>query len=129
MNPFVFQTVPNIVSEFGVARRLGTFLREQKYNQRRAAVLTDRFLHESGVIRPALENLQANGIEAVVVDNVVADPPEEVVHAAVERLRDAGIELVIGVGGGSSLDVAKLTAVLLRSKQPLPEMYGIGKVT
>ena len=45
MNAFQFQTVPSIVSEFGLSRRLGPFLRENKYQQRRAAVVTDRFLH------------------------------------------------------------------------------------
>ena len=129
MNAFQFQTVPSIVSEFGLSRRLGAFLRENKYQQRRAAVLTDRFLHEGGVIRPALDSLREQGFELSVIDNVIADPPERIVHEAVDRLRDANIELVIGLGGGSSLDVAKLTAVLVRSKQPLSEMYGIGKVT
>jgi alcohol dehydrogenase len=129
MNAFQFQTVPSIVSEFGLSRRLGAFLRENKYQQHRAAVLTDRFLHEGGVISPALDSLREHGFELTVIDNVIADPPERIVHEAVDRLRDANIELVIGLGGGSSLDVAKLTAVLVRSKQPLSEMYGIGKVT
>jgi alcohol dehydrogenase len=129
MNAFQFQTVPSIVSEFGLSRRLGAFLRENKYQQRRAAIVTDRFLHEGGVIRPALDSLREQGFEPIVIDNVIADPPERIVHEAVDRLRDAGIELVIGLGGGSSLDVAKLTAVLVRSKQPLNDMYGIGKVT
>ena len=119
MNAFQFQTVPLIVSEFGLSRRLGAFLRENKYHQRRAAVVTDRFLHEGGVIRPALDSLREHGFEPVVIDNVIADPPERIVHEAVEHLREADIELVIGLGGGSSLDVAKLTAVLIRSRQPL----------
>lgn len=129
MNAFQFQTVPSIVSEFGLSRRLGAFLRENKYQQHRAAVLTDRFLYESGVIGPALDSLREYGFELIIIDNVIADPPERIVHEAVDRLRDANIELVIGLGGGSSLDVAKLTAILVRSKQPLSEMYGIGKVT
>jgi alcohol dehydrogenase len=61
--------------------------------------------------------------------DVVADPPEAVVEAAAGFARQQGSELVIGLGGGSSMDVAKLVAVLAGSAQPLAEMYGIGKVT
>jgi alcohol dehydrogenase len=59
---------------------------------------------------------------------VIADPPEAVVHAAAGFARQQGAELVIGLGGGSSMDVAKLVAVLAGSDQPLAEMYGINKV-
>ncbi|MDT8265894.1 iron-containing alcohol dehydrogenase, partial [Roseomonas sp. DSM 102946] len=47
----------------------------------------------------------------------------------VRQAREAGVEIVLGLGGGSSLDVAKLAAVLLVTEQELPQIYGIGKVT
>jgi alcohol dehydrogenase len=59
---------------------------------------------------------------------VVADPPEAVVLKAVEDARQAEVDLVIGLGGGSSMDVAKLIAVLAGSDQELKTMYGIGNV-
>jgi alcohol dehydrogenase len=60
---------------------------------------------------------------------VVADPPEAVVNNAVQFARRHDAELVIGLGGGSSMDVAKLVAVLANSQQALADIYGIGKVT
>jgi len=51
-----------------------------------------------------------------------------VVVAAAEQARKADIEIVGGLGGGSSMDVAKLLAILLGSDQPLTQMYGIGNV-
>jgi alcohol dehydrogenase len=60
--------------------------------------------------------------------DVVADPPEAVVLAAVEKARAVDADVVIGLGGGSSMDVAKLVAVLAPGSQPLKEAYGIGNV-
>jgi alcohol dehydrogenase class IV len=51
-----------------------------------------------------------------------------VVHACADEARGFGADIVIGLGGGSSLDVAKLCAILAAGSQPLAEMYGIGKV-
>ena len=64
-----------------------------------------------------------------MIDDVVADPPESVVLDAAERARQADAEVVLGLGGGSSMDVAKLLAVLLAGQQPLADMYGVGKVS
>ncbi|HEY0791466.1 MAG TPA: iron-containing alcohol dehydrogenase [Chthoniobacterales bacterium] len=128
MNPFRFQTVPTVIFEFGVARKLGPTLKDLGHEPGPAVVVTDRFLHKSGLLGPALESLATVGIEPTVIDDVVADPPESVVLQTVDRLRGGGIRLVIGLGGGSSMDVAKLVAVLLCNEQPLSEMYGIGNV-
>jgi alcohol dehydrogenase len=59
---------------------------------------------------------------------VVADPPEHIVNTAVDFARSNGVDLVIGFGGGSSMDVAKLVAVLAGSSQELGQIYGIGNV-
>jgi alcohol dehydrogenase len=63
-----------------------------------------------------------------VVDDVVADPPEDVVLDGAQRVRDSRAEIVLGLGGGSSMDVAKLIAVLNGCTQPLQQMYGVGNV-
>ncbi len=59
---------------------------------------------------------------------MVADPPEAVVIRAVEFARAHDTDLIIGLGGGSSMDVAKLIAVLAASDQQLADIYGIGNV-
>ena len=126
--PFRFQTVPTIVVQFGAARRLGALLRERYPTLARLCLVTDGFLHRSGLLAPALADLAQNGWNVTVLDNVVADPPEHVVLEAAAQARDAQAQIVIGLGGGSSMDVAKLLAVLLASGQPLSEMYGVNKV-
>lgn len=129
MNAFRFQTVPTVVVEFGAARRLGALLREQYPTGTRLCVVTDGFLHKSGLLSPALADLARHGWQVSVIDDVIADPPEHVVLEAAQRARAADAEIVLGLGGGSSMDVAKLLAVLLPGAQSLKEMYGIKKVT
>ncbi|MGB0844918.1 MAG: iron-containing alcohol dehydrogenase, partial [Alphaproteobacteria bacterium] len=59
----------------------------------------------------------------------VADPPESMVLTVVEAAKRAGVDGVVSVGGGSSMDTAKLVAVLAgNTDQPLGSMYGIGQV-
>src|SRR4051812_42011360 len=117
MNPFEFRTVPAVIVEYGGARRLGTMLRE-RFGQTRLCLVTDSFLHRSGLLQPALASLETAGWQVQVIDGVVADPPEDVVLAAAEQARAGGAELILGLGGGSSMDVAKLIAVLAGSEQP-----------
>ncbi|MBR7998212.1 iron-containing alcohol dehydrogenase [Burkholderia vietnamiensis] len=128
MNPFQFRTVATQIVEFGAARRLGALLRERFPSLVRLCVVTDAFLHRSGVLAPALESLAAHGWQVSVIDDVVADPPEHVVLEATARAVAADAEIVLGLGGGSSMDVAKLIAVLAPGRQALADMYGVDKV-
>lgn len=127
MTRFEFRTVPSIVVEAGITDRLGTVLRD-RFAQTRLCLVTDAYLHRSGLLSKALESLPTAGWEVQVIDHVVADPPEHVVLEATEQAREWGAEIVVGLGGGSSMDVAKLLAVLLGGDQPLTDMYGIGNV-
>ena len=128
MQPFDFRTVPYIQMEWSGATRLAERLLE-RFTERRILIVTDAGLVKAGLIEPIVVNLRANGFSITVFDAVVADPPESVLQACVDHARQQEIDLVLGLGGGSSLDVAKLAAVLLSiHPQPLAEMYGIGKV-
>ena len=128
MQAFSFYTVPHLVIERGSSSRLGDLLL-QRIKPSRACVVTDAFLHRSGLIAPALRNLAEAGFETLVIDGVQADPPDNVVEKVAQQTRDFGAQAVIGIGGGSSMDVAKLVAVLAApNAQPLSSMYGIGQV-
>ena len=123
----LFETVPSILQEWGCVRRLGQVMAVWT-DRRKVLIVTDAGLHEAGVLEPAKASLAAAGFSAAVFDEVVADPPEIVVSRCVEVARSAEVDVVIGLGGGSSMDIAKLAAVLAVSQQSLAEMYGIGNV-
>ena len=127
MGSFVFQTVPTILVQAGAAASLGELL-QKRFAPGRACVVTDKFLYTSGLLQPALDSLARTGWTVLVISDVQADPPDQVVLGIADRARSFGTEVVIGLGGGSSMDVAKLVAVLLAGVQPLEDMYGIDKV-
>ena len=129
MNPFAFSTVPHLVSAPGAAELLGQHVAARFPNARRAMLVTDPGFLKTGLVTTPAASLEQAGMKVQVYADVLADPPEAVVLRAVEFARSHDIDIVIGLGGGSSMDVAKLIAVLAGSGQPLAEAYGIGNVT
>jgi alcohol dehydrogenase class IV len=125
---FAFSTVPNIVSELGAAQKLGDHVARLFPDVRRALLVTDPGFLKTGLVEAPVASLQAAGIEVKIYSDVMADPPEAVVLEAVASARAHDTDIVIGLGGGSSMDVAKLIAVLGGSAQELPAIYGIGNV-
>ena len=128
MNDFSFSTVPHIVSAAGASRRLGDLLRDRFPGTRRALLVTDAGFLATGLAAAPMDSLENAGFHVKTYSDVIADPPEHVVLAAVEAARNHATDIVIGLGGGSSMDVAKLIAVLAGSNQALAEAYGIGNV-
>lgn len=128
MTAFAFHTVASIVSEPGAAARLGRLVAERFTGARRVLIVTDAGFLRTGLLEPARASLAAQGMTVHIFSQVVADPPEQIVHAAVEFARGNETDLVIGFGGGSSMDVAKLVAVLAGNDQALHQIYGIGNV-
>ncbi|WP_106496331.1 iron-containing alcohol dehydrogenase [Lentibacillus sp. Marseille-P4043] len=78
-------------------------------------LVTDPMLKELGVIDPLLEQLSNLNKKVEVVTDVVPEPPLEVGNKVVEKVRKSQADLVIGVGGGSALDLAKAAAVLAKN--------------
>ena len=122
MKPFTFNTTPSLRIGAGLARQIGEITRPLCGD--RVLLVTDPGMMATGLVQRATDGLRAAGVAVTLFDQVQADPPESIVLQAAERAR--GATGVIGFGGGSSLDVAKLAALLAASAQPLAQAYGIG---
>lgn len=129
MTNFMFSTVAHIISEIGASDRLGAICAQHFPQARHAMLITDAGFLGTGLVTAPQRSLADHGFTVQVYSNVVADPPEAVVMAAFDFAKAHHIDLVIGLGGGSSMDVAKLVAVLAGSDQPIAQIYGIGNVT
>ncbi|MEM9330041.1 MAG: iron-containing alcohol dehydrogenase [Pseudomonadota bacterium] len=126
MHAFQFQTTKSILSEVGSTSKIGEIMADM--GCKKIAFVTDKIILELGLAQAALDGLKSAGIGVHVIDEVVADPPESMILKAVEEAKSEGIDGVVSVGGGSSMDTAKLIAVLVGSDQPIEEMYGVGLV-
>ena len=115
MANFTFQTPRRVVVEAGGSHRLGELARPLAGKNGaavRALIVTDAFLASSGVLQEARQSLAEAGFELTEFTGVLPDPSEAVVLAAVSLATQADVDVVIGMGGGSSLDVAKIVACL-----------------
>ncbi len=123
MKNFTFNTAASLLCEAGSCARLGELCLQR--NLRRPLLVTDGGVVAAGLLAAVVEPLHAAGLTVEVFDRVVADPPEAVVLDAVEAARASGADAVIGFGGGSSMDCAKLVALLASGEQSIGELYGV----
>lgn len=123
MSGFIFNTTPSIVFEAGAATRLA---HHAKRLGPRLLFVTDPGLRRLGLCDPALAALEAAGIALTIFDRVEADPSLETLNATVAAGRAGDVTGVVGFGGGSSLDIAKLAALLLGSDEDLDGAWGVG---
>ncbi len=126
MNEFLFSTVSDLLVGPGTSGQLGDMA--SGMGIKRALVVTDPGIMQFGLLEDAKQNLISNHIEFTVYADVVADPPESVVIDAVKAAQEFGCDGVIGFGGGSSMDVAKLLAVLIKGEQVLQDIYGVDQI-
>ena len=108
----------------GAAAQVGDLV-SQWASRGAAFVVTDRLLVETGLVAPVLESLASSGWRVSVFSEIAGEPTVETADAAVEAARTFGADVVLGIGGGSALDVAKVVALLLANAGPVDDHIGI----
>lgn len=125
MSHFQFQTVSNIISGLGSIYELKHLLQQQPY--KKLLLVTDAGMIQQQLHLPIIEILETIQLDYVIYSSVQADPPEHIVLDAVQFAKNEKVDIVLGFGGGSSLDVAKVIAILAhpQQQQTLSDLYGI----
>ncbi len=128
MSHFQFQTVSNIISGLGSIYELKQLLQQQPY--KKLLLVTDAGMIQQQLHLPIIEILETIQLDYVIYSSVQADPPEHIVLDAVQFAKNEKADIVLGFGGGSSLDVAKIIAILAhpQQQQTLSDLYGINNV-
>ena len=126
MKPFIFSTTKSIISEIGVTARIAELC--HSLNITRPLIVTDKGIVDLGLIAPIANAFNNAQMQYWCFDKVVADPPEAIVIEAVDYAKQAKVDGVIGLGGGSSLDTAKLVALLSNSEESIADIYGVDNI-
>ncbi len=139
MRDFTFNTSKSIICEIGAVKRLADICRQQGIL--RPLIVTDPGIKQAGLLDKLcgyLDSAPLNSqsgsqpssqfnskINYSLFTAVVADPPEAVVQQALAVAQAEHADGVIGLGGGSSLDTAKLVALMAQSGETLQDIYGV----
>ncbi len=94
---------------------LGVALKElgkQVYNKKKAFIVTDSFLYQSGFTKKITDILDAEGITHSTFFNVAPDPTLACANEGVKQMRDFAPDVIIAIGGGSPMDAAKIMWVM-----------------
>jgi alcohol dehydrogenase len=124
---FDYQPRTRIVFGVGSVGRAGELVAE--LNARKVLVVTDSGLRKAGHVDELLSSLSRAKLEAIVFDQVRENPTTLDVERCLEIAKANPIDLIIGIGGGSSLDTAKGCNFLLTNGGRMQDYWGIGKAS
>lgn len=125
-NALRFDAPRAIVHGGGCRRQLPRLVRE--LGGTRVLLVTDPGVVRLGVADEIAGLLTADGLEVAVFDCVQPDPTDTNVADGVAALLEHGSDLVVALGGGSPIDVAKVIAIRPANPAPLPDFMGLHKI-
>ncbi|PIQ44964.1 MAG: alcohol dehydrogenase, partial [Deltaproteobacteria bacterium CG12_big_fil_rev_8_21_14_0_65_43_10] len=123
---FDFKIIPEIVFGNGASEKVGAEAR--KRGGTKALVVVDPGIIRAGLFDRIEESLTKEGIEVTVFDGVEPEPQIEIADQCAQLGRDKGCDLVVGIGGGSAMDTAKATSILLTNDGKVRDYQGLDLV-
>jgi alcohol dehydrogenase class IV len=122
----VFSTTPRIVMGPGSVKTIGTEVKA--LGAKRVLIVTDKGVIGAGLLKSIEDSFKANKIKYAVFDKVEPDPRYEIVADCVKMAETVRAQMLVGIGGGSPMDITKVTAVMLTNKGPIGAYFGIGLI-
>ncbi len=119
---FVPDAKPTVLSGEGSSIKLTDTV--SHFGLKKVLIVTDAMLVKLGVIAPIAEALKERGVEPVIFDGVEPDPSFDVVDAGLAALKQNGCDSVLAIGGGSSIDAAKVMALAGSNDKSPRELEG-----
>ena len=95
---------------------------------KKALIVTDSFIAKTETIKKIMKIMEAGGIEVGLYEGVLPEPPLESVDNGVKVAVDGGYDVIVGVGGGSSLDVAKGISIVTTNGGKVIDYVGMDQV-
>ena len=95
---------------------------------KKVLLVTDPGVIKAGLTQPIVESLQAENIPYVLYGEVEPEPPSKIIDNGAAIFKSEGCDLIVGVGGGSSLDVAKGISILTANEGRILDYIGVDTV-
>jgi len=119
----IFNTVRRIASGFGSLETLGDEIKRLKGTK--VLIVTDPGIKSAGLVEIVAAILDRAKINYHFFTEVEPDPKIEVVFSSLAAAKNFGPDLIVGLGGGSSLDISKVTSVMMTNAGPIEKYFGM----
>ncbi len=119
----IVQTTPRIIMGPGSLARVVDEI--DRFNSKKIMIVTDAGLVDAGIAGKLEEQLKTSRIKFAIFDKVESDPRIEIAEQAAKEVKAQGADLVIGIGGGSPIDIAKSAAILASNNADINSYFGI----
>ena len=119
-----FMPIQNILGKNALADSMASIA---ALGLKKALIITDGGLSKMGVADQVGKELQKNGIEYEVFDGVNPNPTVSNVNAGLAKLKSAGADCIVSLGGGSSHDCAKGVALVATNGGKIEDYEGVDK--
>jgi len=97
------------------------------FNYQKVLITTDPGIRKAGIVDKIVLNLEEAGISSVIFDQIEENPSIETVQACANLAKDERVSLIIGIGGGSSIDVGKAVGIMITNPGSLSDYEGANK--
>jgi len=123
MSLYEYQQLTPVLFGVGAIRMLGE--KVKAFGCKKAMCIFDAGVKAAGISEKAENSLKNAGVDYIIYDKVVADPPDSMLDEAAEIGRKESIDCVIGIGGGSSMDSAKAVSILQKYPSPISQYLNL----
>ncbi len=128
MSIFNVKLPGNILGGAGAVSRIAAVASGKE----KVVIFTDRGVREAGLLEAPLKTLKDAGIRTAVMDSVPPEPSWQQAQQAADRFREEQGDMILAIGGGSVMDMAKLASVLASGRWKVKDLLdnpGLGKKT
>jgi len=121
-----FKTTQKVVMGLGSVDKINDEIKDR--NLKNVFIVTDEGLIKSGICELVVNKIKKQVKKIEIFSDVPPDPPVETAYNCFNKAKGKKVDLVIGLGGGSALDIAKMLSIMFTNNEKIENFFGINLV-
>lgn len=126
-NGKLFQTTSRIIRGAGSLPQITDEI--TRLNKSSVLIITDPGVVSVGIIEKLIQVLSGTDIRYTIFDKIEPDPSLQTANAAAAKAEESAADMIVGIGGGSSIDIAKVAAILVTNEGEIASFVGIDQIS